>query len=215
MGRCDAGHVIFNVFGIFLICLLRVSNHEAAWKRYRFAFVATFVVIHALGNLLLYTGMILAAINSFKPNNPRPDASTDPVVSIPHVSGTALVPFGFRLTQNPTGLDGGYYMGTANAVSPETVAFKISELAKSPSRELVLEEKFDAWCTTDVLESRVLISVNFFYPLLRKAVHTESVYKPLCDYIHQNYYLRVPPQSDSYGYGVWDRKDDSSKSQAQ
>ncbi len=134
------------------------------------------------------------------------NATSDSVV-IPHqVQGTVEIPFGYVVTYNPTGLDGGYYFSTVNAFSPKAVRVKISELAQNPNRELLLPEKYANDCQLNPAASRKLISILFDYPYFKHVVHTEDIYKPLCDYISENYSLIVPAQSDTYGYGIWARK---------
>ena len=206
MGRCDPGHVLFNVLGLFLVVMLRVSNNPIAWNRYRFAFIVIFIVFGWASTLVLYSGEIARAANSLANGLTALNAVSNTVVLPPLLKGVARDTFSYSVGHNPSGLDGGYYFGLVNALEPNAVRLKIEELDQHPNEELLLPGDFEVRCHTDPELSRLLISVLFAYPLRRKAVHTDNVYAPLCDAIHRNYYLRVPPSPESFGYGIWARR---------
>lgn len=133
------------------------------------------------------------------------NATSDPA-SIPHqIQGTAETPFGYFVTYNPTHLDGGYYQGTANVFNLKAVQVKLNELAQHPTRELLLPRNYLDTCSVNPNASRHLIRMLFIYPFNKNAVHTVDIYKPICDYISKNYSLIVPPQPDTYQYGIWAR----------
>jgi hypothetical protein len=144
----------------------------------------------------------LAQLRTLSPE----DATLDSPLLPPQVRGDAEIPFGYGATHNLTSLDGGYYFATTDAFDAAAVNTKISELAAHPERELILPERYEDECRVDPQSLRKLISELFLFPYRGKAKHTESAYKPLCDYIDKNYSLTVPPQPNTFQYGVWSRK---------
>lgn len=127
----------------------------------------------------------------------------------PEWHGDFAAPFGYRPNHLGTDLtsriDYGFYEGAENASTPAAVRRKIGELAGQPQRALLLPEDFDTSdCIANVSAERRIISVMFLFPLGR-AAHTDSVYRPLCEYIHAEYWMeRAAPTK--YGYGLWVRK---------
>jgi hypothetical protein len=206
MGRCDPAHVLFDILGAFIFCMLRISNNHLLWKWYRLAFVITFIVLFSFTSLLFYANNVSRAVASHFRSKELPDASKDFSSLPPQLKGTAQIPFAYFASHNPTGLEGGYYFGLVSAVDTHAVALKISELANNPDRDLVLPADFDGHCQSRPDESRWLIRVLFAYPFNGKAVHPQNIYAPLCDYIDANYSLKVPPQPASFNYGIWTRK---------
>ena len=206
LGRCDAGHVVSNVMGIYIVCMLRLSNKAALWKWYRVAFVVVFLVIAPLSMLLVYTGNIAEAIASRSKSASVPDGSGDAAILPAHLDGPAQAPFGYFVNHNPIALQQGYYLGTDDVLNPDAVAFKIAEIAKNHASEIVLPKDYSLYCEIHPESSKFLIRILFAYPFNAKAVHTESIYAPLCQYIWQNYSRKVPPQDDTFGYSIWTRK---------
>jgi hypothetical protein len=206
LGYCDPLHVIFNALGIFLVCMLRVSNNALIWNWYRFVFAVTFIVLDLIGGQLIYLNPIEGAVASLSRSQTTPDLTTDPILMPSGLKGPAMVPFGYFPSHSPTGLDGGYYFGTLNALTPEAVAAKILELAHQPTKDLVLPEHYDGWCHIAPDMDKLSLSIVLAYPFRWRAVHKENVFAPLCDYIQQNYFLRVAPQPDTYRYGIWTRR---------
>ena len=58
LARCDPGHVVFNGYGIFLASMFYVSNHKAAWKWYRLAFIIILIILPTLSGIWLYIPML-------------------------------------------------------------------------------------------------------------------------------------------------------------
>jgi hypothetical protein len=77
------------------------------------------------------------------------DARSDSVQVPPQLRGVANVPFGYSVTHNPTGTDGGYYYGLVDVFDQGAVTSKISELERHPSRELILPTSYDDSCHLD------------------------------------------------------------------
>lgn len=242
MGRCDAGHIVFNGIGTFMVGSLILSNYPRWWKLYRGVFFVAFIVFSYASVLWFYSASIARAsaflvlrsgmnagssidesltykiavrhygkqVADKKLGNMRlllaQDATSDHIATPSELHGVAEIPFGYFATHNTTSFDGGYYFGLENAFDPKSVDSKILELAEHPDRELLLPEKYADNCHIDAKASRKLISFLFVYPYLNRAVHTDDIYAPLCNYITDHYVLIVPPQPSTYGYGIWARK---------
>ncbi len=206
MGACDPVHVIYDAIGIFLICMLRVSNDAVKWNWYRFGFAVTFVVLDISFGQLPYIYSVQAAVTSAIKGQSTPDLTTDPVLLPSGLKESALAPFGYSPSHHPTALDSGYYFGTLNAFTPDAVSTKISEVMHQPTRDLVLPEHYDRLCHYDPNSDRLVLSLVLTYPFQWQAVHKESIYTPLCDYIQRNYFMTIPPRPDTFGYGIWTRK---------
>ncbi len=95
-------------------------------------------------------------------------------------------------------------MGMLDVSSPAHVNAKIAELKRHEERDLLLPETFKKSCVIDPEISRTLIRDLFLYPYRRRAVHLESMIRPLCDYIEGHYRLSVPPSAEGFGYGLWE-----------
>jgi hypothetical protein len=133
------------------------------------------------------------------------DATSDSAHVFPELHGIANSPFGFFFTHNTTGYDGGYYFGIQDVFDEGAVKSKIAELEQHASRDLILLPFYDDACHVNPAASSGMISMVFLYPYHGVAVHSNSILRPLCDYISANYSLIVPPQSTTYGYSIWSR----------
>jgi hypothetical protein len=129
------------------------------------------------------------------------DATRDIAVPPSNTVGVVEAPFGYTVTQNPTYVDQGYYAGTVNAFSSESTARKIDELEQHPTRDLALPR--DVNCYVDLEGEQKFLSVLFFYPFHRHALHPQDTYVALCTHIRQHYWLRVPSGPGTYGYEIW------------
>jgi hypothetical protein len=192
--------------GLFILCMLLISNHALVWKWYSFLFAITFIVLGVASTLLFDAASIPDAFASRLKGSFAPDATMDAVALPPYLKGIAEVPFGYMASHNPTSLEGGYYFGLENALDSNAVKSKISELEQNPSRELLIPKGGENNCQGDVDTSRLIISLLFIYPFNEKVIHPESIYTPLCNYITRNYYLKISPRQESYDYGIWARK---------
>ncbi len=113
----------------------------------------------------------------------------------------AYLPNGFSRYHSPR-LDEGRYFGLQNVLAPQQVQVKIGELAAHPERDLLLSKDFPQ-CGVDPVEARNTLRQLFFFPYMRRAVHTDSVAEPLCDYIQANYVRAIPASIENYEYALW------------
>ncbi len=128
----------------------------------------------------------------------------------PEWHGEFVAPFGYRPNHLGTELtdriDFGFYEGSENARTPAAVRRKIGELASQPERALLLPEDFDtSECLANVSAEKRIISIMFLFPYRAMAVHPDSVYRPLCDYIHSEYWMEHEAPRKN-GYALWVRK---------
>jgi hypothetical protein len=214
--------------------MLWASSSNRTWKWYRVAFAVIFVGLGTVSNLYLYrvelarttinlvlahaegTSYLSRSLNHLiythlghKADKLRllaqQDASQDPVLLPPQVHGVASAPFSYEPSHNPTALYLGYYWGLLNALDSKAVNDKISELDQHRDQPLILPKNMDAACVIDAAASRQFIGLLFMYPYRGQVVHPQSVYQPLCSYIHAHYVLSVPSQASTYGYEIWSR----------
>lgn len=132
------------------------------------------------------------------------DASSDSIDLKPHLEGLSMAPFGYSVSHNPTFLDFGYYWGMLNVVDSKAVTWKIAELRSRPDRGLLLPEHWEGNCSIAPDDSKKLIQILFMYPYQAHAVHTQSVYVPLCSYIYSHY--GFVGSSETNGYQLWSPK---------
>jgi hypothetical protein len=125
----------------------------------------------------------------------------------PEWHGEYAAPFGYRPNHLGTDLtsriDYGFYEGLENANTPAAVRRKISDLAREPQRALLLPEHFDDSCLVNASGEKHLISFLFVFHYRARAIHTDSVYRPLCDYIHARYKMEDERTPTKDGYRVW------------
>jgi hypothetical protein len=128
-------------------------------------------------------------------------------VLYPTWHGAYLAPFGYRPNGIGTYLsdrvDYGYYEGNENANTVEAIQKKLAEIKDHPEKALLLHEHFEDTCRIDVSAERQELSILFAFPYLGRAVHTESVRQPICDYISYQYELEQVPTPENFDYGLW------------
>jgi hypothetical protein len=100
-------------------------------------------------------------------------------------------------------VDYGRYEGFENANTVEAIQEKLAEIKNHPEKALLLPDHFEESCRIDVRAERLEISVLFAFPYPGRAVHTESVRKPICDYISAQYELEQAPTPENFEYGLW------------
>jgi len=210
LGRCDPGHLFWNGLGIFLASMFYISNFAGAWRRYRFWFPLLLVGIPWLA------GFAISRI-AVHPTGHRDDLqrseATDPLLLgkfFPTWQGGFFAPFGFDPNAEGSVLspriDYGYFDPFINHGAVESIRATVREIEDTPERALILPAKFEDHCQTNPLGQQVAMSVLFGFPYLGHAVHTESLRKPICDYIVAHYRMQQPPAEQSFGYGLWVRK---------
>jgi hypothetical protein len=125
----------------------------------------------------------------------------------PSWHGMFLAPFGYKPNGFGTYLsnqvDYGHFEGFENANTVDAIHEKLAEIESHPERALLLPDHFETSCQINLPAERLEISVLFAFPYFGKAVHTESVRQPVCDYILARYRLEQAPTLQSYGYGLW------------
>jgi hypothetical protein len=55
----------------------------------------------------------------------------------------------------------------------------------------------------NVPSDKFVMSLLFAFPYYGKAVHLESLRKPVCDYIEANYIMERAPTPQDFEYGLW------------
>jgi hypothetical protein len=125
----------------------------------------------------------------------------------PEWRGEFAAPFGYRPNHIGTYLnsriDYGFYEGLENANTPAAVRRKIDDLAHHPQDAVLLLHNFDDNCLVDDSGERKLIGILFFFPYPARVIHTDSVYRPLCDYIHEHYKLNNEAGLSGDSYQLW------------
>jgi hypothetical protein len=125
----------------------------------------------------------------------------------PSWHGTFLAPFGYKPNGFGTYLsnqvDYGHYEGFENANTVEAIHVKLTEIKRHPEKALLLPDHFESYCQINIPAERREISVLFAFPYLGRAVHTESVRQPICDYISAQYELGQGPTPENFEYGLW------------
>jgi hypothetical protein len=146
------------------------------------------------------------------PRHSVPDAISF-IALYPFWHGTFLAPFGYR----PNGVadylsnqvDYGYFHGFENANAVGSVDEKLSEIKGHPGKALLLPDQFERSCQVDAHAERLEISILSAFPYMGRAVHTESVHQPVCNYILSEYRLEEPPSDENFHYGLWILKSDA------
>jgi hypothetical protein len=127
----------------------------------------------------------------------------------PSWHGTLLVPFGYKPHGDGFGtylsneINLGYYEGFENANTVAAIQEKLSEIKGHPEQALLLPDRFESRCLTDVSGRRRQIGILFDFPYFGRTVHTENVRKPVCDYILAHYRLTQNPDLENFDYGLW------------
>jgi hypothetical protein len=128
----------------------------------------------------------------------------------PSWHGTFLAPAGYRPHGEGFGsyrssqVSYGYYQGLENANTVAAIQLKVTELQSHPEMALLLPDTFfDRRCSVDFSGMKHGITMNWGFPYFGKGIHSESVRKPLCDSIHEQYTLEQPPSLENFGYGLW------------
>jgi hypothetical protein len=125
----------------------------------------------------------------------------------PSWHGTFLAPFGYKPNGIGTYLsdqiDYGYYDGLADAFTVDTIHAKLAEIEHHPDKALLLPDHFEDNCKINIPAERLEISALFVFPYLGRAVHPESIDRPICDYIIGRYILEEGPTPHNFGYGLW------------
>ena len=209
LGRCDPAHIFWNGLGMFLASMFYISNYAIAWKRYRLWFLLLLVVIPWV------TLMPLSWVARKSPATARElqrSEATDPLLLdklYPSWHGGFFAPFGFvpsgRWTVLSPRIDYGHFDAFVNHNSVESIQETIHEIDGDPQRALILSSGFENHCETNPLGQQVVMSMLFGFPYFGRAVHTQSVRKPLCDYILAHYVISQPPNALNYNYGLWTR----------
>jgi hypothetical protein len=228
LGRCDPGHVVLNGLGVFLASMFYLSNYKTAWKLYRGAFVVFLILLPSLSCALLFLpslakcgfGVIgVSSEESHVDGSPAyaipPHAGAPATVDLARIyaasrrvrPGAFLAPFGYK----PNGLGSylsnqveyGHFEGLENANTVDAIQAKITEIGSPPEHALLLPDHFEDDCRVDVPVERTMLSLVFAFPYFGKAVHTESVRQPLCNYIRARYRLEEAPAPANFSYGLW------------
>ena len=203
LGRCDPAHVFWNGLGVFISTLFYFSSDRFRYRRYRMAFLAFLFIIPTL------TGSLIG-IHRPESGTKRPADSISVDSLYPFWHTEFLAPFGF--TPNGMGttlsarIDYGRYDGTINNDSQESIEETISEMRNNPNGALLLRQGFEGQCETNPAGERLAISLLFGFPYFGRTVHSESIRKPICDFINANYQIMQPPDAQNFNYGLWVRK---------
>jgi len=210
LGRCDPGHIFWNGLGIFLASMFYVSNSSAAWRRYRLWFSLVLVGIPWLAGFAV--SRVVARTSDPREQLQRSEA-TDPHLldkTFPTWKAGFFAPFGFDPNGTGTVLSPriyyGYFDPFVNHSAVGSIQVTVREVDSDPERALILPAEFQNHCQTNPSGQQVAMSVVFGFPYLGHAVHTESLRKPICDYIVAHYEVQQPADYRSFDYGLWTRK---------
>jgi len=121
--------------------------------------------------------------------------------------GEYLAPLGYKPNGIGTYLsnqvDYGYFEGFENANTVGAIEEKLAEIKEHPEKALLLPDHFEETCRINVESERKELKILFDFPYFGKAVHTESVREPVCNYIFAQYELRQAPTAENFEYGLW------------
>ena len=233
LGRCDPYHILFDGMSIFILAFLAASQSPREWKWYRFTFVSVFIILAGFSMLTLYrSDLLLAAISRSSSTPEEMKASSfyklfakrypdkigkmenkllerfskydDGIPS--HMNSPIFAPFGYYSNAAPSLLQSGYYLALVMVIDSRSVNKKIAELANHPDANLLLPRNFIDLCSIDPEGSKQMMRKLFMYPYNGHAVHTQSVYEPLYNYIISNYTIFTPPQPVPSNYQLWEPK---------
>jgi hypothetical protein len=125
----------------------------------------------------------------------------------PSWHGAFLAPFGYKPNGIGTYLskqvEYGRFEGFENANTVDAIHQKLEEIRHDPERALLLPDHFESFCQVDVPAERRQVTILFAFPYLGKAVHPESVRKPICEHILDNYKVEKAASLQTFGYGLW------------
>ncbi len=223
LGRCDPGHMLMNGMGYVIAVFFYASGSPRMWKLFCTGFIIFFVFVCSLPLDLQFLFALKSAEAQSVTEDALPGHSGSPTsTSGPQAINFASVyperansqsdgiyeaPFGYK--PNTVGsylsdrINYGYYEALENANTPEAIRRKVSELAQHPNRSVLLGKDSMALCRVDPHMERFLISYLFVFPYDAPAVHSESIRKPLCDYILSHYTLAQPATPEDLQYQLW------------
>jgi hypothetical protein len=119
-----------------------------------------------------------------------------------------LAPFGFTPSRFGTAhtpqIDEGYFLEDINLINDASVQRKVAEIAAHPERPLLILPGREGSCVR--FGDRAMIRSLFLVPYNRPAQHVGETLNPLCNYILNNYELKLPDTPMRYGYAVWQRR---------
>lgn len=207
LGRCDPAHILLNGLGFFLALLLYASTSVKWWKLTRNTFVICFLVLNSIAT-------VFSLFRSFTSPAPPVFPAQDSIAALypPQPSSDASFEAPFGYTPQAGGffyspqIDYGFYDGLLDANTPHDYRVKISELAQHPQRPLLLHQGIFAVCEVHEDINSASISILFTTLYTARAIHTDSVRKPLCDFIQQHYTLAVPASPQNFQYELWTPK---------
>jgi len=121
--------------------------------------------------------------------------------------GTFLAPIGYK----PNGIgsylsnqvDYGHFEGFENANTADAIQEKLAEIKDHPEKALLLPDHLEIYCQLDLAAERHEVSLEASFPYFGRAVHTESLRQPICDYIFAHYRLMQAPTQQNDWYGLW------------
>jgi hypothetical protein len=207
LGRCDPAHILLNGIGFFLALFFYASTSTRWWTFTRNAFVICFLVLPSIGSVFF---LVRSFIQPAPPAFPAHAGIAALYTHQPSSDNAFEAPFGY--TPQASGfyvspqIDYGFYDGILDASTPLAYRRKIDELARRPQRPLLLHRDIFDVCEVRPDIDSALISILFTFPYTARAAHTDSVRKPLCDYIHAHYNLAVPATPQNFQYELWTPK---------
>lgn len=212
LGRCDAGHVLWNGQGIFLVTMFYLAGREPFDRVFRKSYLMfSFALPAILGSIIGYIGAWhkVSHLNTMGEDAYRASYGVNLERLYPDWHGLFMTPFDYRRNGvssfQSERITQGFYASFVNGGTPAAIQARVNELASRPTAALLLPEDFDRWCQVDISGERTMVGLLFAVPYFGRAVHTESVRLPICQFIHANYHLISPPTSENYRYGLWVR----------
>jgi hypothetical protein len=205
-GRCDPSHVYWNGLAIFLASMCYVSHYGRAWQLYATAFILFSFLLPDMTELYLF-GESIKQVNSFNAHLIDFSERQDFDKLFPMWHGEFLAPFGYRPggvgLYESSRVDFGRFEELTDVSAQRSVAEKVAEMREHPERALLLPTHYEGACLFNVHEERHFITFLFFVPYKGRVAHSESVRKPICDYINSSYRLLQEPTERTFGYGLW------------
>ncbi len=209
LGRCDPGHILLNGVGFFIAVFFYASTSGRMWKLYCAGFVACFLTVGPLRGIQMQSHIFAFGSLPVFPQNAAP-ASLYPEGPRSNAAGFLEAPFGYRPEASgfyfSPQIDYGYYENLVDVSTPPAYQRKISELQEHPQRSILLPPGAFRSCEVHDRNLRIFIGLLFDFPYTAKAVHRESVRKPLCDYVISHYTLQVPASAENFQYELWKPK---------
>ncbi len=206
LGRCDPSHVYWNGLAIFLASMCYVSHYKRAWRLYSIAFIFFSFMLPDLSEFHLF-GESIKQVRSFNAHLRGLPERQDFNALFPTWQGEFLAPLGYRPggvgLYESSRIDFGRFEELTDVSTPRSVAEKVAELREHPERALLLPIHYEGACLFNPHEEHHFISFLFLVPYKGRAVHSENVRKPFCDYIRESYRLEQEPTERSFWYGLW------------